>query len=65
MEGLSTVVKAGGDADTNAAVACAILGAKFGFSSIPDEYVEGLIGKELLDAVVNGMAALSGINPEV
>lgn len=65
VEGLSTVVKAGGDADTNAAVACAILGAKFGFSSIPDEYVEGLIGKELLDAVVNGMAALSGINPEV
>lgn len=42
-EGLLTVVNAGGDADTNAAVACAILGAKFGFSSIPEEYVEGLI----------------------
>lgn len=65
VEGLLAVVRAGGDADTNAAVACAILGAKFGFTSIPDEYVEGLIGKELLDAVVNGMAALSGINPEV
>ena len=33
-EGLLTVVRAGGDADTNAAVACAILGAKYGFSAI-------------------------------
>lgn len=65
VEGLLAVVRAGGDADTNAAVACAILGAKFGFSSIPDEYVEGLIGKEQLDVVVNEMAALSDINPGV
>lgn len=62
VEGLLTVVRAGGDADTNAAVACAILGAKFGFSSIPDEYVSGLIGKEQLDAVVDGMVTLTGIN---
>ena len=39
------MVHAGGDADTNAAVACAILGAKYGYSSIPQEYVEGLIYK--------------------
>ena len=62
VEGLLTVVRAGGDADTNAAVACAILGAKFGFSSIPDEYVSGLIGKEQLDAVVDGIVALNGLN---
>ena len=49
------VVNAGGDADTNAAVACAILGAKFGFSSIPQEYVKGLIYKEQLDDVVEGL----------
>ena len=49
------MVRAGGDADTNAAVACAILGAKFGFSSMPQEYVEGLIYKEQLEEVVNGM----------
>lgn len=60
MEGLLAVVRTGGDADTNAAVACAILGAKFGFSSIPDEYVSGLIGKEQLDAVVDGIAELVG-----
>lgn len=54
-EGLLAVVRAGGDSDTNAAVACAILGAKFGFSAIPKEYVEGLINKEQLDAIVLGI----------
>lgn len=50
-EGLLAVVNAGGDADTNAAVACAILGAKFGFSSIPQEYVDGLIYKDQLESI--------------
>lgn len=54
-DGLLSVVRAGGDADTNAAVACAILGAKFGFTAIPQEYVDGLIYKEQLDEVINGM----------
>ena len=54
-EGLLAVVNAGGDADTNAAVACAILGAKFGFESIPKEYVDGLIHREELDKVVERM----------
>ena len=54
-EGLLAVVRAGGDADTNAAVACAILGAKFGFHSIPAEYVEGLIYREQLDKVIKGL----------
>lgn len=54
-EGLLAVVNAGGDADTNAAVACAILGAKFGFSSIPQEYVDGLIYKDQLDDTVEGL----------
>ena len=57
-EGLLAVVRAGGDADTNAAVACAILGAKFGYSSIPQEYVNGLIYKEQLDTVVSKMIEL-------
>ena len=54
-EGLLAVVRAGGDADTNAAVACAILGAKFGFDAIPSEYVDGLIYREQLDLVIEGM----------
>lgn len=40
--GLLSVVNEGGDADTNAAVACSILGAKFGFSNIPEYYVSNL-----------------------
>lgn len=41
-EGLLAVVNEGGDADTNAAIACAILGAKFGYHSIPIHYIENL-----------------------
>lgn len=57
-EGLLSVVRAGGDADTNAAVACAILGAKFGFTAIPTEYVDGLIYKKQLDDVILGMVEI-------
>lgn len=38
--GLIDVVNEGGDADTNASIACAFLGAKFGYGSIPSHYVE-------------------------
>lgn len=48
-QGLLDIVNAGGDADTNAAVACAILGAKFGVENIPSKYIEGLYQKELLE----------------
>ena len=54
-DGLLAVVNAGGDADTNAAVACAILGAKFGFNSIPQEYVDGLIYKDQIEDVIEGL----------
>ena len=57
-EGLLAVVRAGGDADTNAAVACALLGAKFGFNTIPTEYVDGLIYKNQLDEVIRGMVEI-------
>ena len=53
------MVRAGGDADTNAAVACAMLGAKYGFSAIPQEYVDGLIYREQLEEVVSGMIELA------
>ena len=57
-EGLLSVVRAGGDADTNAAVACAILGAKFGFNAIPRVYVDGLQNSQKLDLVVHGIMDL-------
>ena len=55
-EGLLAVVNAGGDADTNAAVACAILGAKYGFHAIPKEYVEGLLYREHLEKICSDLA---------
>jgi ADP-ribosylglycohydrolase len=59
--GLLTIVNAGGDADTNAAVACAILGAKYGFNTIPTKYIEGLIYKEQLDSVIDRLASFTDV----
>ena len=47
-EGLLKVVNAGGDADTNAAVACSILGAKYGFNAIPTKFIDGLYHKDVM-----------------
>lgn len=60
-EGLLTIVNAGGDADTNAAVACAILGAKYGFNTIPIKYIEELIYKEQLDSVIDRLALFTDV----
>lgn len=45
-EGLLGVVNEGGDADTNGAIACAILGAKYGYDAIPRYYIENLHNQE-------------------
>lgn len=45
--GLLSVVNEGGDADTNGAIACAILGSKFGYSSIPAYYAENLNNRKM------------------
>lgn len=47
--GLVTIVNQGGDADTNACVAGAVLGAKFGYNNIPALYVNNLLQKEILE----------------
>lgn len=49
---LLTIVKAGGDADTNAAVSCSLLGAKFGYDAIPKQYVNELNRKEYLTTII-------------
>ena len=54
-EGLLAVVNAGGDADTNAAVACSLLGARYGYSTIPQKNIEGLIKIEDLTNLTNGI----------
>ena len=44
--GLERVVRLGGDADTNGAVAGALLGARFGAGSIPSEWLHDVRGRE-------------------
>lgn len=51
-EGLLAIVNEGGDADTNGAIACAILGAKFGYDSIPAYYIENLHNEDVYRANV-------------
>lgn len=59
-DGLLTVVNLGGDADTNAAVSCALLGAKYGFSGIPSYYTENLADTAVLDEIYrNAISDLS------
>lgn len=52
-DGLLAIINEGGDADTNAAIACAILGAKFGYNSIPDYYITNLYNEPLYRCRVN------------
>ena len=47
-EGILSIVNAGGDADTNAAVAGALLGAKYGYEGIPAPYRSSLLRKQEL-----------------
>ncbi len=48
FSGLLSIIEQGGDADTNGAVVGALLGLKYGFSNIPDNLKEELIGKDTL-----------------
>ena len=51
--GILEIINQGGDADTNACVAGSLLGAKFGFNSLPSELVDGLLYKDLLEEKFN------------
>jgi ADP-ribosylglycohydrolase len=52
-QGISAIIAEGGDADTNACVAGAVLGAKFGFKSISPHLVDGLVHKDDLTVDVD------------
>ena len=52
------IVLSGGDADTNAAVAGAILGAKFGINPIPEEWKDGLFYASMLHNKVQEFYAM-------
>ncbi len=57
-DGISQIIREGGDADTNAAVAGALLGAKFGYMGIPQQWVEGLVYKQKLATKVDRLISL-------
>ena len=46
--GVLQIVMRGGDADTNAAVAGSLLGAKFGIGNIPKKWIDNLYNNEIL-----------------
>ncbi len=49
---IQTLIAAGGDTDTNCAVAGALLGARLGYASLPEDWVQGLLwGEELKEKV--------------
>ncbi len=55
---LIRIVSAGGDTDTNAAVAGAVLGARYGLSAIPQRWLDCIPERERIDAVAHSL--LSG-----
>ena len=57
-EGILKIDLSGGDADTNAAVAGAILGAKFGIDQIPEEWRKGLLYASMLHNKVQDFYAM-------
>lgn len=57
--GLIAVVNEGGDADSNGAIACAILGAKYGYNAIPRYYIENLHNEIEYHQKVNDFIALA------
>ncbi len=66
-EALVAVVSAGGDTDTNGAVAGAVLGARFGLKAIPCGWRERLAeirhGREPLDELADRLGRVGGVAP--
>jgi ADP-ribosyl-[dinitrogen reductase] hydrolase len=63
-EGLTAVVCAGGDTDTNGAIAGAILGARFGFDAIPTRWTSALIDLGPTVTQATGLVALRKQSPK-
>ncbi len=59
-EGVSALIHQGGDADTNASVAGALLGARFGYDAIPRPWIEGLTWKKFMNRIADELFQLCG-----
>jgi ADP-ribosylglycohydrolase len=51
--GITAVIHQGGDADTNASVAGALLGARFGYQAIPRPWIEGLTWRKFMNRIAD------------
>ena len=61
LEGaLIALVSAGGDTDTNAAVAGAVLGARYGASAIPRRWLDCIPQRARIERLAEGLLDLSG-----
>ena len=60
---ITELIMQGGDADTNATVAGALLGCKLGYSKLPAEWLGGLIPGNVkwLDKIVNQLLNMMGL----
>jgi ADP-ribosylglycohydrolase len=58
MEGILQIIHEGGDADSNTAVAGALLGARFGFLRMPQKLANALINKQALDSRIGKLTNL-------
>ena len=56
---LRHVVEAGGDTDTNAAVAGAVLGARYGSAAIPERWLECVPERHRIEGLADALIALS------
>ncbi|KAI9773231.1 MAG: hypothetical protein M1839_002193 [Geoglossum umbratile] len=62
-EGALKVVNLGDDADTVGAIYGALAGAYYGVNAIPKAWMEGLVKKEVVGAIANGLVELAEKEP--
>ena len=58
-DAIVAIINKGGDADTNAAVAGALLGARYGTAELPPEWVDGLVGRERVVRAAEGLMEMA------
>lgn len=58
QDAISAIIHEGGDADTNGAVAGALLGAKLGYDSLPTNWLYGLLKRSELEQKADKLCAL-------
>ncbi len=59
-DALAAVVAVGGDTDTNGAVAGAVLGARYGASAIPQQWLDCIPQRERLERLADALVSLAG-----